>query len=171
MQVISCTVSRNQTERLFLKHALHHKVSVPRVKNSMSPVIVACNMMCEDGIVKLSKLNSFLCLTYRAYCQFSVSFEVPGLKIHSLLLSHPCGATKPQDLKSLPSALPTAITLVSNSLKNLIFHEKSFYFTYVLPLLVCEVSYIRCAVDELVLFSATFYKAFQVTNINQLFKF
>lgn len=51
-------------------------------------------MMYKDGIIKLSKLNSYLHLVYRVYCYFLVSFEVPGLKIHSHLLSHACGATK-----------------------------------------------------------------------------
>jgi len=136
----------------------------------MSPVIVGTNMMCKDGTVKVSKLNFYLSLSYRAYC-YLVSFEVPGLKIHSLPLSHPYGATKLKDLESLLSSLTTAMTLVSNGLKNLICHEKLFYFAYILPLLVSEVSDIHCVVEELVLFSAMYYNAFQVTNINQLFKF
>lgn len=92
-----------------------------------------------------------------------------GLKTDFFLLSHPCSATKLLDLKTDLSALPTAMTLVSNGLKHLIFNEKSFYFTYILPLLVSAVSYIHHAVDEL--FSAMYYNVFQVTNINQLFNF
>lgn len=148
---------------------LQAHTSWSRVKNIMSPIIVRSNMMCKDGTVKLWKLNSYLHLTYRVYGYFLDSFEVSGLKTDFFLLSHPCSATKLLDLKTDLSALPTAMTLVSNGLKHLIFNEKSFYFTYILPLLVSAVSYIHHAVDEL--FSAMYYNVFQVTNINQLFNF
>lgn len=49
--------------------------------------------------------------------------------------------------------------------------KNNFAFTCVLLLLVSEVSYIHSGVDVLVFFSAMYYNAFQVTNINQLFKF
>lgn len=47
------TVSRNQTEWLFLKHALDEGG-----KNSMSPVTVGSDLMHKNSTVKLSKLNS-----------------------------------------------------------------------------------------------------------------
>lgn len=63
------------------------------------------------------------------------------------------------------------MALVSNGLKKSYISWKIILLHLILPLLVSEVSYVYCAVDELVRFSAMYYNAFQVTSINQLFKF